>query len=115
MTYLIDLGMDINAIWRRDYPPSWRIGRGTPFHAAVGAREVDRIEFLFTRGADVEVKNTLGLTPLEFAVANGFTTSETALRNMLIETALKTQARLIPRVEGARISPFPGRNGICHK
>ena len=87
MAYLLDLGMDINAIGRRDYPPSRRIGRGTPLHAAVGAREVNRIEFLLKRGANTEVRNTLGQTPLDFAVAKGFATSETALINMRTESA----------------------------
>ena len=81
MTHLLEMGMDINAMGRRDYPPSRRIGRGTPLHAAVGARELDRIEFLLERGADMEVRNTLGQTPLEYAVAKGFATSEEFLRS----------------------------------
>ena len=76
MAHLLDLSMDINAIGRRGYPPSRRIGRGTPLHTAVGARAIDRIEFLPERGGDMEVRNTLGQTPMEHAIAKGFTTSE---------------------------------------
>lgn len=85
MAYLLDLGMDVNAIGRREYLPSRRIGRGAPLHAAVAAQEADRIEFLLKRGADVEVRNTLGQTPLEYAIAKEFTTSETTLINMRME------------------------------
>ena len=87
MTHLLDMGMDINGIGRRDYPPSRRIGRGTPLHAAVGARELERIEFLLERGADMEVRNTLGQTPLEYAVAKGFATSEAFLRSKMRDIA----------------------------
>ena len=86
MAHLLDMGMDINAIGRRDYPPSRRIGRGTPLHAAVGARELERIEFLLEKGADMEVRNTLCQTALEYAVAKGFATSEAFLRSKRRET-----------------------------
>ena len=79
--YLLDLGMHINALGRREYPPSRRIGRGTPLHAAVATQEIDRIEFLIKRGADMGVRNTLGQTPLEYAIAKGFAASEAFLRN----------------------------------
>ena len=87
VAHLLDMGMDINAIGRRDYPPSRRIGRGTPLHAAVGSRELDRIDFLLEKGADMEVRNTLGQTPLEYAVAKGFATSEAFLRSKKRERA----------------------------
>ena len=81
MAHLLDMGMDISAIGRRDYPPSRRMGRGTPLHAAVGARAIDRIEFLLERGTDMEKRNTLGQTPMEYAAAKGFATSEALLRS----------------------------------
>ena len=80
MNHLLDLGMDINALGRREYPAGRRIGRGTPLQAAVAPQEPDRIQFLIERGADKEVKNTLGQTPLEYATAKGFATSEALLR-----------------------------------
>ena len=82
MAHLLDLGFDINAMGRRDYPPSRRIGRGTPLHAAVHTQQTDRINLLVQRGANLEIRNTLGQTPLEYAVAKGFATSETMLRNL---------------------------------
>ena len=36
------------------------MGRGTPLHAAVGSQELDRINFLLEKGADMEMRNTLG-------------------------------------------------------
>ena len=81
MAHLLGLGFDINVTGRRDYPPSRRIGRGTPLHAAVHTQQTDRISFLVQRGANLEIRNTLGQTPLEYAVAKGFTTSETMLRS----------------------------------
>ncbi len=81
MAHLLDLGMDINAIGRREYPAGRRIGRGTPLQSAVAPEEVERIEFLLKRGADREVKNTLGQTPLEYAIARGFATSEAVLKH----------------------------------
>ena len=82
--YLLDLGLDINALGRRDYPPSRRIGRGAPLHAAVTSQQIDRIEFLLKRGAGIEVRNTLGQTPLEYAVAKRFATSEALLRRAMM-------------------------------
>ena len=87
MDHLLHLGMDINALWRREYPPSRRMGRGTPLHAAVSAQEVDRIKFLLGRGADMEKKNTLDQTPLEYAVAKGLHESERALSDAKTSSA----------------------------
>ena len=71
MEYLLDLGMDVNALWRREYPPSRRKGRGTPLHAAVSSQERDRIVVLLERGADARIKDTLERTPMEYAVEKG--------------------------------------------
>ena len=79
MAHLLNLGVDINAVGRREYPASRRIGRGTPLHAATPTQQTDRIHFLVQRGANLEIRNTLGQTPLEYAVAKGFTTSENVL------------------------------------
>ena len=81
MAHLLDLGFDINAMGRRDYPPSRCIGRGTSLHAAVHTQQTDRVNFLVQRGANLEIRNTLGQTPLEYAVAKGFATSETVLKS----------------------------------
>lgn len=84
--YLLDLGMQINALGRREYPVSRRIGRGTPLHAAVTTQDIDRIDFLLRKGADTDVRNTLGQTPLEYAIAKTFTASEAFLRSTEKET-----------------------------
>lgn len=85
--YLLDLGMQINALGRREYPASRRIGRGTPLHAAVATQEIDRIEFLLRKGANMNVRNSLGQTPLEYTIAKRFAVSEAFLRNTQRETA----------------------------
>lgn len=83
MSHLLHLGMDINALAQREYPAGRRIGRGTPLQAAVAPEEPDRIQFLIEHGANQEVKNTLGQTPLEYAIERGFTTSEAILRGAM--------------------------------
>ncbi len=80
MSHLLRLGMDVNALGRREYPAGRRIGRGTPLQAAVAPQERDRFGFLLGQGADKEIKNTLGETPLEYATERGFTISEAILR-----------------------------------
>lgn len=80
MKYLLDLGLDINALWRREYPPGRGMGRGTPLHAAVRSQERDRILLLLEKGANPEAKNTLGQTPMEFATAKGFGKSVEVLK-----------------------------------
>ena len=82
ITHLLNLGFDINAMGRRDYPPSRRIGRGTPLHAAVDTQQTDRINLLVQGGANLKIRNMLGQTPLEYAVTKEFATSETVLRNL---------------------------------
>ena len=81
MAHLLGLGFDINAMGRREYPPSRRIGRGTPLHAAVPTQQTDRIEFLLQKGASLEIRNALDQTPLKYAVAKGFAISATVLRS----------------------------------
>lgn len=73
MQHLLDLGMDINALWRREFPPTRRRPRITPLHAAVISQQRDRIMLLLNRGADREAKNVLGQTPMEYATSKGFT------------------------------------------
>ena len=100
MAHLLDLGMDINALFRREHPPGRRVGRGTPLQSATGPQEVDRIMFLLERGADREVKNTLGQTPLEYAAAKGLTTSEALLRNYLKEETVESSVDSVGRESG---------------
>ena len=83
LTHLLDMGFNVNAIGRRDYPPGRRIGRGTPLHAAMASQQTDRIELLLLRGADIRVENTLGQTPLEYAISKGFGRSEIFLRSAI--------------------------------
>ena len=85
--YLLDLRVDINALGRREYPHSRRIGRGTALHAAIATQEIERIKFLLKMGASMEVRNTLGQRPLEYVTAKGFATSEAFLRSTAGEPA----------------------------
>ena len=80
LKHLLDMGMDINALWRREYPLGRRMGRGTPLHAAVSSQEKDRIVLLLERGADPQAKNTLGQTPMRYADVKGLGSSVEALR-----------------------------------
>ena len=90
MAHVLDLAFDINAMARRDYPPGRRIGRGTPLHAAFLTQETDRVNFFVQRGANLEIRSTLGRTPLEYPVAKGFANSETVLRS--VEEAFRRNA-----------------------
>ena len=83
MTHLLGMGFNVNAIGRRDYPPGRKIGRGTPLHAAMAPQQTERIDLLLRHGADTEVKNTLGQTPLEYTVEKGFRRSENFLRSAM--------------------------------
>ena len=69
MAHLLDLGMDVNAIERRGQPSSRGTGKGTPLHSAVYIDQKDHVAFLLQKGADKEVRNTLGQTVMEFVVA----------------------------------------------
>ncbi len=80
MTHLLDMGMDINVLWRREYPAGRRMGRGTPLHAATSSQQSDRIQLLIERGADPEAKNTLDQTPLQYAIAKNLTASVEVLK-----------------------------------
>ena len=82
MALLLDKGMDINALSKTEYPSTRGRGRETPLHAAVTSQQRDRIEFLIKRGADRSVKNTLGQTPWEYAVARGFDNSIKVLERL---------------------------------
>ena len=68
MAFLLDtVKMDINAIAKHGPPASRGVGRGTPLHSAALVQNKERVEFLLARDADVDVRNTLGQTALEFA------------------------------------------------
>lgn len=81
MARLLDLGMDINAIEQRGQPSSRGTGKGTPLHSAVYVDEKEHVAFLLKRGADKEVRNTLGQTAVEFAVAQESPESLGLLKN----------------------------------
>ena len=81
MKFLLDKGMDLNVLWRREYPAGRRMGRGTPLHAATSSQQPDRIMLLLERGADPEAKNTLGQTPLEYAIGKNLATSIEVLQD----------------------------------
>lgn len=82
MRHLLELNVfDANALERREYPPARRRGRGTPLHSGVAPQEVERLKLLLEHGADLQGKNTMGQTALEYAAARGFTVSEAFLRD----------------------------------
>ena len=72
MAHLLDLDMDINALGKRDHP----LFRLLVLHAAVASQRVDRIAFCLDKGADIQAKNAIGQTALQYAEAFGFRTSE---------------------------------------
>jgi len=80
MSHLLDMGMDIDALWRRVFPAGRRIGRGTSLHAATSSQQHNRILLLLEKWAEMEVKNTLGQTPLEYAIGKDLTTSIEVLK-----------------------------------
>lgn len=83
MVHLIDdLGMDIDAIERSGPPAGRGLGRGTPLHSAVYAGKREAIHCLVERGADQNAKNSLGQTPLEFAIAQDLPESESTLKEI---------------------------------
>ncbi|MCJ1383856.1 hypothetical protein MMC17_006970 [Xylographa soralifera] len=67
MQHLLDLGMDINEIEHRHYPPSRGWGQGTPLHTAVRWGNIKAITLLLERGAEQGVKNSSGQTPSDVA------------------------------------------------
>ncbi|KAL9102261.1 MAG: hypothetical protein Q9163_002571 [Psora crenata] len=75
MQHLLDLGTDIDGLWRRQFPPTRRRPRGTALHAAVISQDRDRILLLLKSGANREAKNEVGQTPLQYATAKGLTKS----------------------------------------
>ena len=81
MAHLLELGMDINAIEHRGQPGSRGTGKGTPLHSAVYVDEKEHVAFLLKRGADKEVRNTLGQTAIEFAIVQKSPDSIVLLKN----------------------------------
>ena len=81
MAHLLDLGMDMNAIEQRGQPGSRGTGKGTPLHSAVYVDEKEHVAFLLKKGADKEVRNTLGQTAIEFAIAQESPESIVLLKN----------------------------------
>ena len=82
MRHLLELNVfDVNALERREYPSARRRGRGTPLHSGVAPQEVERLKLLLEHGADLQGKNTMGQTALEYAAARGFTVSEAFLKD----------------------------------
>ena len=81
IAFLLDtVRMDINAIAKYGPPAGRGLGRGTPLHSAAFVQKRETIEFLLARNADVDAKNTLGQTALEFAGEWGLDESAEILR-----------------------------------
>lgn len=75
MAFLIDeTGIDINALSTFGHRINKVNGdeNGTPLHAAIRSGEEHRVIFLLDRGSDLEKKNEMGDTPLEYARRWGF-------------------------------------------
>jgi hypothetical protein len=77
MTYLLDeIGVPINKLtfpYMMEFSCTW-IGCccGTALHCAVETGNMDKVEFLVGRGADPNVKNEDGKSPLDLAREKGF-------------------------------------------
>ncbi|KAL6354411.1 hypothetical protein LRP88_11742 [Fusarium phalaenopsidis] len=77
MTYLLDeIGVPINKL---TFPYQWEFSCtwvgcccGTALHCAVETGNMDKVEFLVGRGADPNVKNEDGKSPLDLAKEKGF-------------------------------------------
>ena len=75
MRHLLGMGMEINALWRRVFPPGRRIGRATPLHAAASSQQHYKILLLLEKEADPGAEKSLCQTPLEYAIRKDLTTS----------------------------------------
>lgn len=68
IAFLLDtVRMNINAVEKHGAPAGRGLGRGTSLHSATFVQNREGIEFLLARNADVNARNTLGQTALEFA------------------------------------------------
>ncbi|CAJ2512138.1 Uu.00g077630.m01.CDS01 [Anthostomella pinea] len=67
MQYLLDLGIDINALEALHVKPPKPRGRGSALHVAVSAGKAGRVKWLLEHGADVNAKVEGGRTALEWA------------------------------------------------
>ncbi|MCJ1284072.1 Ankyrin-2 [Xylographa opegraphella] len=74
--YLLEKGVPINGLEFEDSPHLFKTwsprGLGTPLHAAVTAKNQAMIVALLAKGADKNIKDTLGRTPLDRARSWGF-------------------------------------------
>ena len=73
--YLLKAGVDINAIeYAGTERFSWHAERGvgTALHSAARYGRKKMVHFLLEKGADPEVRDTLGRTPAEFAKEAGY-------------------------------------------
>lgn len=68
---IIESGADINSIMYENHEASRAMycfmSFGTALHKAVELRKVEVVRFLISEGASLDIKDTNGLTPLEFA------------------------------------------------
>lgn len=63
MAHLINLGVDVNSLDSARV----RYRRGTPLHGAVCGRQPAAVRFLLENGADPQVADVWGVTPIEVA------------------------------------------------
>ncbi|RSM08740.1 hypothetical protein CEP52_004460 [Fusarium oligoseptatum] len=86
MAYLLDeVGIPINriALDFEDKYPDWAgCNCGTVLHCAVKTRNIDKVEFLVGRGADPNVKDWGGKSPLDWAKEKGFGDAVRVLREI---------------------------------
>ena len=69
MKYLLDAGADINYVYHGDPLIKPNHEHGAPLHGAVGSRNVEVAEYLIERGAELDVLNSDGQTPLDVAMS----------------------------------------------
>ncbi|UPL02151.1 hypothetical protein LCI18_013085 [Fusarium solani-melongenae] len=96
MTYLLDeIGVPINKLtfpFQMEVSCTW-IGCccGTALHCAVKTRNIEKVEFLVGRGADPNVKDEGGKSPLDWAKEKGFGDAVRVLREINSGLAYPTQ------------------------
>jgi len=67
MAHLIELGVDVNGLDSARV----RFRHGTPLHCAVGELNFGTVRFLLNNGADPNVEDVYGVTPIEAAQKMG--------------------------------------------
>lgn len=73
---LLQMGAQLNERKCENHWPSWNMtffmGLGTPLHEATRGRNLQVVDYLLRKGADVKVKDSMHRTALYYASREGF-------------------------------------------